>query len=962
MGLETAGAEPVPMPVNYVCDCAGSGYQGEFCKTERNECVEDEPCAEHSFCTDTFGSFECTCVDGFFGNAAEFCGDVDECLTGSSTCDVNAACVNSIGGFNCTCVDGYVGDGEQCDITTWSYSISVSSRGAVVGTDLEITVRALDIFGNLHLGEDRDVSVATNTDLMYRPVTPIILPVDVKDGVGSVKITTDTAGTIYLRLLDSNNTNVDVSSVGAALFQTSSAQTPPNPDFGRTVVSAPFTFESVDCDAVTTDAVQEFAAFVADWAQLGDIWTGAASLPNTRHAAESVTCDNEALEDSLHDWDDCQPYFAAYNTWRAAYGFRSGVPTWTSAMECECFHGLSSSYKIATCYLPGTTPEDVPPGSDWEASTLSEIYNSCLSGDERRRRESKADASEEETIAVPNEQVEGEGELQIQAELLVMSSHLMLKKNAFKGKSLHAVLHSLPCVYGSGVPYLQPGGDAQHATDMPCGGDGVCAGTATSEWIPLHAELELGMSTVVYASDSAAPIACIDHGTKINKASFVTINGMNCNNEPMTVLGIPSEANTQRKVRRATPATFSTSLSFTVPSANANPTIKQLKLVGSPTVYGMQSVVVSKLSSAAFDTAITTEIGLIITDVYGEDCSTNEWEAWSACSVPCNDGLHPAQKGTQTRVRRCPLESEAKVCMPTVACPPPTTEAPVPRSVCNERNGGCSDAGKCTSSEEAGVPGIITCECNAGFVGDGKVCTMAETDAAMVTITYQGSLHDNVQSLHAQWQLMQLLTTSVAIVSGVDKTRIISPKLMDVAPEAWTFSFVVDKLTASSTTPACMASETLVNQANVTALEEQGVKVNPYTVNFNEVDITPVTVEANCSDAVARPIPEPWVDASASASTSEVGWGDTETLWLLTVLLMVVVPFLIAAITSTAKETTKTKLIELGKLHPELMEPPKKEAAKKVVKAAPRTPGMEAPPAAHYHPTGAVADTGLWPF
>ena len=40
--------------------------------------------------------------------------DIDECLNRSHACDVNANCTNTDGSYNCTCKEGYTGDGESC--------------------------------------------------------------------------------------------------------------------------------------------------------------------------------------------------------------------------------------------------------------------------------------------------------------------------------------------------------------------------------------------------------------------------------------------------------------------------------------------------------------------------------------------------------------------------------------------------------------------------------------------------------------------------------------------------------------------------------------------------------------------------------------------------------------------------------------------------------------------------------
>ena len=40
--------------------------------------------------------------------------DDDECKNGLHDCDLNARCTNTDGSFECTCNDGFHGDGKTC--------------------------------------------------------------------------------------------------------------------------------------------------------------------------------------------------------------------------------------------------------------------------------------------------------------------------------------------------------------------------------------------------------------------------------------------------------------------------------------------------------------------------------------------------------------------------------------------------------------------------------------------------------------------------------------------------------------------------------------------------------------------------------------------------------------------------------------------------------------------------------
>ncbi|XP_041886326.1 adhesion G protein-coupled receptor L4 isoform X3 [Corvus kubaryi] len=101
------------------CYCS-QGYTGNgitVCKDD-NECENaTQPCGEHANCTNTEGSYYCTCMPGFkpsngqqifVPNDGTSCVDVDECSNeGTLACGDHAKCENVDGGFNCSCKEGY---------------------------------------------------------------------------------------------------------------------------------------------------------------------------------------------------------------------------------------------------------------------------------------------------------------------------------------------------------------------------------------------------------------------------------------------------------------------------------------------------------------------------------------------------------------------------------------------------------------------------------------------------------------------------------------------------------------------------------------------------------------------------------------------------------------------------------------------------------------------------------------
>lgn len=74
-----------------------------FISADINEC-DNSPCSQ--ICTNTEGSYSCSCNDGFLLSNTSECTDYDECLAPVSPCDQQ--CTNTIGSYKCSCNDGFI--------------------------------------------------------------------------------------------------------------------------------------------------------------------------------------------------------------------------------------------------------------------------------------------------------------------------------------------------------------------------------------------------------------------------------------------------------------------------------------------------------------------------------------------------------------------------------------------------------------------------------------------------------------------------------------------------------------------------------------------------------------------------------------------------------------------------------------------------------------------------------------
>jgi len=97
------------------CNCSGTGYEGDDCGTDINECSSNNGGCDHT-CSNSNGSYTCSCNSGFSLNAdGHACDDIDECATNNGGCA--HSCNNSAASYACSCNSGYSlnADNHSCD-------------------------------------------------------------------------------------------------------------------------------------------------------------------------------------------------------------------------------------------------------------------------------------------------------------------------------------------------------------------------------------------------------------------------------------------------------------------------------------------------------------------------------------------------------------------------------------------------------------------------------------------------------------------------------------------------------------------------------------------------------------------------------------------------------------------------------------------------------------------------------
>merc|ERR1712072_135409 len=97
-------------------NCPFGDADDDCCIGEKfaNKCKVNNGGCSHK-CASVFGAVKCTCPKGFaLGSDKKTCSEVNECRTGAHKCHANAVCTNTIGSYKCSCKAGYQGNGLSC--------------------------------------------------------------------------------------------------------------------------------------------------------------------------------------------------------------------------------------------------------------------------------------------------------------------------------------------------------------------------------------------------------------------------------------------------------------------------------------------------------------------------------------------------------------------------------------------------------------------------------------------------------------------------------------------------------------------------------------------------------------------------------------------------------------------------------------------------------------------------------
>ena len=89
---------------SFTCNCS-SGFTGELCQINIDECVSGVSCSGNGLCVDGVNSFSCDCDPDFTGELCQT--KIDDCV--GVNCSGNGRCVDGVTSFTCECSPDYTG-------------------------------------------------------------------------------------------------------------------------------------------------------------------------------------------------------------------------------------------------------------------------------------------------------------------------------------------------------------------------------------------------------------------------------------------------------------------------------------------------------------------------------------------------------------------------------------------------------------------------------------------------------------------------------------------------------------------------------------------------------------------------------------------------------------------------------------------------------------------------------------
>ncbi|MEL6542989.1 MAG: FG-GAP-like repeat-containing protein [Myxococcota bacterium] len=126
------GGECVNQADGLVCNCAGTGYTGDSCDVDIDECASANPCENGGVCENEMGGFDCDCPTGFTGETCSI--DVSGGCTMTNPCENGGVCSDVPSGVECDCAGtGFTGDVCSVNIDDCSPNPCVNGGSCVDG-------------------------------------------------------------------------------------------------------------------------------------------------------------------------------------------------------------------------------------------------------------------------------------------------------------------------------------------------------------------------------------------------------------------------------------------------------------------------------------------------------------------------------------------------------------------------------------------------------------------------------------------------------------------------------------------------------------------------------------------------------------------------------------------------------------------------------------------------------------